>query len=65
MKTGEFYLQPTDKTPLDLDAWPSLDEIKTLAEAYWRALVAAEEAWKALPPSMQRRTQAPGKSPLS
>jgi hypothetical protein len=65
MKTDEFYLQPTDKTPLDLDAWPSLDEIKSLAETYWSALAAAEEAWKALSPSMQRRTQAPGKPPLS
>lgn len=41
--SGVVYMPPIDK-PLELAEWPSLDEIKNLVEAHWRALAIAEEA---------------------
>ena len=57
-------MPPIDK-PLELAEWPSLDEIKNLVDAHWRALAIAEEAYKALSPAAQRNTRAPGKPPLA
>lgn len=65
MEEDQFNLQRPEKTPLDLNEWPSLDQIKKLAEAYWSAFAAAQSAYDALSPAMKRRTQAPGKPPLS
>jgi len=65
IEKDEYNLQPPEKTPLELTEWLLLSDIKTLAETYWRTFSSPEEAYDALPPAMKRRTQAPGKPPLT